>query len=136
MTAKKQPAQITSQVVFLYYDNLEEAAKFYSQVMGFELVEDQGWAKIYQSSASSFIGIVDGARGHHPTRSENSVAIALGVSDVMVWYQHLVDHNVTIKTQPGFHEGIQVEGFFAQDPGGYTIEIQRFAKPELADIFH
>jgi len=104
--------------------------------MGFELVEDQEWAKIYQSSASSFIGIVDGARGHHPTRAENSVAIALAVSDVGAWHQHLVDHNVTIKTEPAFHEGIQVEGFFAQDPGGYTIEIQRFAKPELLDVFH
>ena len=136
MTKIAPPTAITSQVLFLYYEDMEQITRFYGEIMGFKLVEDQGWAKIFRVTDGAFIGAVDGSRGHHPVRTENSVAVALAVSDVQAWYKHLVAHNVTIKTEPKFHEEIQVEGFFAKDPGGYTIEIQRFAKPELADIFH
>ncbi len=130
------PTKVTSQVVFLYYDDLTATDIFYREVMGFELVEDQGWAKIYRVRDGAFIGCVDGKRGHHPTRPENSVAISLAVSDVEAWHNHFVANDVTIKTEPGFSEELQVGGFFAADPGGYTIEIQTFAKPNLQAIFH
>ncbi len=131
-----QPTPITSAVVWLYYDDLDKMHDFYHGVMGLELVEVQDFAKIYRISGDSFVGAVDGKRGHFPVRDENSVAIAFCVSDVPAWHDYLVSKGIAIKTKPGFSEALQVEGFFAVDPGGYTFEIQRFAKPNLEPLFH
>ena len=133
----KPPTIVTSQVVWLYYSDLDQMHDFYHGVMGFEMVEHQvGMARIYQITENAFVGAVDGSAGHFPVRDENSVAIAFCVSDVPAWHDHLVAHGITIKSKPGFSEKLQVEGFFAIDPGGYTFEIQRFAKPHLEPLFH
>ncbi len=41
----RTPAAAQSQITFLYYEDLESAARFYEQVMRLELIEDQAWAK-------------------------------------------------------------------------------------------
>jgi hypothetical protein len=43
----KDSASVQSQITFLYYHNLEAAASFHGDVMGFPLREDQEWTKIY-----------------------------------------------------------------------------------------
>lgn len=131
-----QPTAITSAVTWLYYDDLDQMHDFFHGVMGLELVEVQDFAKIYRIAGTAFVGAVDGKRGHFPVQEANSVAIAFCVSDVQAWHDHLVAHGITIKTQPKYSELLQVEGFFAVDPGGYTFEIQRFAKPNLEPHFH
>ena len=128
--------KITSQIVWLYYDDLDKLQEFYEGVMGFELITDQGLARIYRVTENSYIGTVDGVRGIHPVREESSVAIAFGVNDVTAWYEHLVANNVKIRKEPRFVESIQIEAMLAEDPGGYVIEIQRFATPELVEVFH
>jgi hypothetical protein len=40
--------KIKSQITFLYYRDLEPIARFYPEIMGLDLVEDQGWAKIFR----------------------------------------------------------------------------------------
>ena len=37
--------------------------KYYEEVFGYSLVADQGWTKIYQTSPTAFIGLVDECRG-------------------------------------------------------------------------
>ena len=133
---QKTPTPIPSNIIFLYYNDLAPAIHFYEDIMGLTLVEDQTWAKIFRITDGSFIGIVDGTRGHHPARQDNSVTLSFNVADVQAWYDHFVENGVPITIPPQFHESIQVEGFFAKDPGGYTVEIQRFAKLELASVFH
>lgn len=133
---KEESRQIQSQITFLYYNDLQSASDFYAGIMGFELVEDQTWAKIYRSAGGAFIGIVAGERGFHQPRQENSVLITLLVDDVAGWYAHLRDHAVRIVQEMEDRPDIGVRCFFLEDPGGYTLEIQRFLKPELAAIFH
>jgi len=38
-------------VLWMYYRDMEAIQRFYEDVMGFEEVVDQGWAKIYASRA-------------------------------------------------------------------------------------
>ena len=83
----------------------------------------------------AFIGIVDAAQGFHPSRDENSVVISLNVDEVDSWYKHLVDSGVTMLTPPEEHELAPVRSFFFEDPGGYTLEIQRFIRPEERATF-
>ena len=127
---------IQSQITFLYYDDLALVVDFYERVLGFELVEDQQWAKIYRTTSSSFIGLVDGSRGFRKPLADSAVLVTLAVNDVPAWYEHLTAHNVKILREPTVHDDIQVHCFFFEDPGGYAYEVQQFLKPELADIFH
>jgi len=125
-----------SQITFLYYPELDPIAAFYENVLGFERVEDQGWAKIYRTSASGFIGIVAGERGFRQPNPDSAVLCTLVVDDVPGWYAHLQQHNVNILRKPQIYDDIQVHCFFFADPGGYAFEVQQFLNPELAEIFH
>jgi len=127
---------IQSQITFLYYDDLAPIAEFYQDILGLELVEDQQWAKIYQISQTSFIGIVDGAHGFRKPKPESAVLCTFAVPDIMEWYDHLVAHDVKILREPNTYDEIQVKCFFFEDPGGYAFEVQTFLKPELSKIFH
>jgi predicted enzyme related to lactoylglutathione lyase len=124
-----------SQITFLYYGDLATPAAFYGDLLGLELVIEQEMARIYRTIGQAFLGIVDGSLGRHKVRQENSVVISLTVDKVDSWYEHLVSSGVKILTEPQDHERAPVRSFFFEDPGGYTIEIQEFKRPEDRVIF-
>lgn len=128
--------QIQSQITFLYYPEIEPIASFYQDTMGFELVEDQQWAKIYRLGGNGFLGIVAGDKGFCQPQEQNAVLVTLVVDDVPGWYNYLKDRGVTLLTGLQHREDIQIRCFFFQDPGGYSFEVQQFLKPDLAAIFH
>ena len=127
---------VRAQITFLYYDDLEPIDEFYREVMQLELVEDQGWAKIYSVSGNAFGGIVCGPRGFHKAQEKNAVLITLVVDDVFGWYDYLKDKGVKLLTEVKEVKEIQIRAFFMEDPGGYSVEIQQFLNPEVARIFH
>lgn len=128
--------EVRAQITFLYYDDLEPADEFYREVMQLELVEDQGWVKIYSVKGNAFVGIVCGERGFHQPQEENAVLITLVVDDVFGWYDYLKGKGVKLLTEVREVKDIQIRAFFVEDPGGYSIEIQQFLAPEVARIFH
>jgi catechol 2,3-dioxygenase-like lactoylglutathione lyase family enzyme len=132
----KNSASVQSQITFLYYHDLQAAASFYGDVMGFELIEDQQWAKIYCVRKNAFLGIVAGEKGFHQPQERNAVLVTLVVDDVPGWYAYLKSRGVRMLSQVQHREEIQIRCFFFKDPGGYTLEIQQFLKPHLAGIFH
>jgi catechol-2,3-dioxygenase len=134
--ANLTPAAAQSQITFLYYRDLESAARFYEQVIGLELIEDQTWARIYRVSGTAFIGIVAGDKGFCQPQQYNAVCITLLVDDVEAWYSYLQKQDVRFLTGLQDKPEIQVRCFFIEDPGGYALEIQRFLRPDLARIFH
>ena len=127
---------ISSQITFLYYRDLAPAQRFYKEILGLEIVEDQGWAKIYQVNGTAFVGLVDEAHGSLKAQPESAVMLTFVVEDVPSWYAHLQENGVTIRREYGRSTAIQIEYFFAEDPGGYVLEFQRFLKPELAEVFN
>ncbi len=127
---------IHSQITFTYYTDLQPAADFYGRVLGLELVEDQGWAKIYRVDQGAFVGIVDGSHGFCRPQPHNAVLITLLVNDVAGWYEYLQERGVKLLTAVGERADIQVRNFFLEDPGGYALEIQQFLDPAVAAIFH
>jgi len=145
-------ASIQSQITFLYYDDLRQAEEFYGQVMGFELVEDQRWAKIYRVSGNVFVGVVAGEKGFRRPQSYNAVLLTLVASDVPqsynavlltlvasdvdAWYDRLLKAGVKLLTDVQDKEDIQIRCFFFEDPGGYALEVQQFLRPDLVEIFH
>ena len=130
------PLAIASQITFLYYQNLAKAQQFYEEILGLERVEDQGWAKIYRVNGTAFVGLVDEAHGSLKAQPENAVMLTFVVEDVLGWYQYLREKRVKIRQEYGRSETIQIEYFFAEDPGGYVLEFERFLKPELTAVFN
>jgi predicted enzyme related to lactoylglutathione lyase len=132
----QKPSKIQSQITFLYYPDIEPISNFYQEVLGLELVEDQGWAKIYRTSGNAFVGVVAGNKGFHQPQEKNAVLVTLAVADVLAWYDYLKGKGVKLLTEITHSEEIQVTCFFFEDPGGYTYEVEQFLKPELGSIFH
>ena len=128
-----QPVQ--SQITFLYYRELEPIAAFFEEVLGFEIVEDQAWAKIYRVAGQAFLGIVAGDKGFHQPQDSNAVLITVVVDDAAQWYDYLKGSGVQMLTGLQDRKEIQIRCFFFQDPGGYTFEVQQFLRPEPAKIF-
>lgn len=120
-------------ITFFYYDDLQAAADFYEHVLGLELVLDQGMARIYRIGGHSYFGIVDGTRGHLQAQPHSAALLTLVDEDVAGWHQRLRAAAV-----PGISEilrGNYCEHFFFTDPGGYSVEIQRFYNPDVAALF-
>jgi lactoylglutathione lyase len=127
---------VQSQITFLYYRDLEPIARFYQEIMGLDLVEDQGWAKIFRVSGNAFLGIVDEEKGFHKAQEKNAVLITFAVNDVFRWREYLESKGVKMLTDIIESEEIQVRCFFCEDPGGYAVEIEQFLRPGTVEIFH
>ncbi len=127
---------IDGQITFFYYPDLEAAVEFYQQLMGFELVEDQKWTKIYRVTGSSYLGIVTGEKGFLKPQKHNAVLLTLLTQDVNEWYERLKSKGVKLLTGIQKKLDIQVRCFFLEDPGGYALEIQQFLNPAQAKLFH
>lgn len=120
-------------ITFFYYDDILAVAPFYEDVLGFELVLDQGMARIYRIAGQCYFGIVDGNRGHLKHQEKSAVLLTIVAQDVEGWHAKLKAAGV-----PGLSEllrGRFCEHFFFEDPAGYAIEIQRFHNPDVAKLF-
>lgn len=120
-------------ITFFYYPDLAAVIPFYEGTLGFELVLDQGMARIYRIGRSSYFGIVDGQRGHLAHQPKSAVLLTMVVADVAAWHARMREAGVA-----GLGEilaGNYCEHFFFEDPQGYAIEIQRFRNPDVASLF-
>jgi hypothetical protein len=126
---------ISSQITFLYFDDLVSVIPFFEETLKLELITEQDAARIYRMAGNAFIGIVDGAAGHWQARAENAVLVSLVVDDVQEWYDYLKDAGVRLLTGIKRPEIAPVECFFFEGPGGYHFEIQRFLDPETANAY-
>ena len=119
-------------IMFFYYDDIHAVVPFYEQVLGFELVLDQGMARIYRAG-SGYLGIVDGNRGHLRYQEKSAVLLTIVVEDVPGWHARLQAAGVSKLSS--LLRGRFCEHFFFEDPHGYAIEIQRFHDPAIAALF-
>ncbi len=120
-------------ITFHYYPDLSAVIPFYEEVLGFELVLDQGMARIYRMAPNSFFGIVDGNRGHLRHQPRSAALLTLVVPDVAAWHARLAAAGVP--KLGAVQRGPQIEHFFLEDPAGYAIEVQRFLDPAVAALF-
>lgn len=130
---EERPA-LSQQVTFLYAEDTEASWRFYEEVMGLELVQDQGSCRIYEAAPGgrAFLGV---CRARAPRASDNprvvgGVVFTFVTDAVDAWYAHLKAKGVAIPNAPALSEQYRVYHFFFHDPAGYTLEIQRFDRPD------
>lgn len=109
-------------VTWLYYQDLQEALQFYEEVIGLQLVVDQGWAKVYPLGGETYIGLVDECRGMHQFSAEKAVKFSIGLSDFEGWQAYAQEREpMQLLNQEPLPEakGKTMSGI---DPGGYILE--------------
>lgn len=123
----------STSITFFYYPDLSAVIPFYEQTMGFELLVDQGLARLYRIAPGSHFGIVDGNRGHLRHQPRSAALLTLVVADVAAWHERLAAAGApklgAVQRNP------RIEHFFLEDPAGYAIEVQRFLDPAVAALF-
>lgn len=120
------PGGFEANITWLYYRDLPRAMRFYQQVMGLTLTVDQGWAKVYQVSPTSFVGLVDETRGMHRASETKPVALAFVTSRVDDWHRWLTSNGVVTRGEAKDSANLPIRGFVALDPEGYTLEFETF----------
>jgi len=114
---------LKSQITFIYVSDLERSREFYEDLLGLELVLDQGSCRIVRMVQDAYLGYcsVDGHK-----RGGEGVLLTLVTDDVDEWYQYLKDHDVNITDPPKHNPSYGIYHFFFLDPDGYRWEIQKF----------
>lgn len=129
------PGRVQANITWLYYKDLAGAMRFYEQVIGLTLTVDQGWAKVYQVSPTSFVGLVDEAQGMHRASETKPVALAFVTDRVDEWHRWLASRGVRLRGEARDSARLPIRGFVALDPEGYTLEFETFRDdPQNAKI--
>jgi len=123
-----RPRELTVQatVLWLYYEELAPLEAFWEGLLGAELLVDQGWAKVYQASATGFVGLVDGARGLHEATEDKAVTVSFLTRDIDGWHAWVQERGLELRAAEIGEERSRVRTFVAYDPGGYFLEWDTF----------
>lgn len=68
-------------ITWTYHQDLLAMENYYNEVFGYQMVADQGWTKIYQTSSTGFIGLVDERRGMENYADQKAVKLEWRVKD-------------------------------------------------------
>lgn len=112
-------------IAFLPTRDLEATTRFYRDALGLPLVLDQGACRLFRVSPNGFIGFCERA----PCREADKVVLTLVTQEVEAWHARLAELGIAldgpVRANPAFH----IDHFYAEDPNGYRIEVQRFHDP-------
>lgn len=117
---------IDQQVTFLYTRDLESSARFYEEVLGLDLVLDQGSCRIYRISESGFLGFCQREEVPLPPKG---IIFTLVTTAVDEWYEYLCARGVVFDNSPVLNSDYNIYHCFLRDPNGYVLEIQQFLDP-------
>ncbi len=118
-SAGQSGLSINSGITWFYYKSIWQMEHFYQDVLGLELVCDQGWAKIYKSSETGFIGLVDEKRGMHSFSQEKAVKLSFLLDDTKSWLEYVQKNSNLKLTTDQTTDNNRFDGL---DPEGYLME--------------
>jgi catechol 2,3-dioxygenase-like lactoylglutathione lyase family enzyme len=114
------------QITFVQVEDLKQTHEFYAELLGLELVKDQGPCRIYRVGEDAFLGFCDHGDGPSP----DGVILTLVRDDVDDYCEALQNRGVEFESGPTDNETFQIRQAFIRDPDGYLVEIQRFKDPD------
>lgn len=118
-----QPGGFDAQITFLTVADLDRAATFYGDVLGLELVRDQGACLIYRVTEAAYLGVCS----HRPPDPGGTI-VTLVTDDVDAWAARVVQAGHAVEG-PSANDRFGIRHCFVHDPDGHLVEIQRFDDP-------
>ena len=121
---------ISQSIVLTYTDDLEQASRFFREVMELDFVVDQGACHIFRLTAESYLGVC-----RLPDRPQAKVGVTISIvsDDVDGWHDFLIAKGVSFVRQPAASSDFGVYSALFLSPDGYRIEIQRFDDTDWHD---
>lgn len=115
---------IESCITFLPVSNLDRTVRFYTEVVGLRIHQDQGGCVIFDCGQGywGFCQYDDGRA------LATGVCLSLncsGTEEVDAQYRRLTEAGVETMGAPAMHPKFAVYSFFFHDPDGYLLEFQR-----------
>jgi len=126
--------QLTSQITFLYFDDLKRAKEFFTDTLGLEIVYDPGWACVFRTGKGAYIGAVDAKGGSIEVGTRGGFLISLTVNNIEEVWEDLNAKGLSVPEIKKVKE-IALNSFIFTGPEGYKFEIQQFTSGELRSIF-
>jgi predicted enzyme related to lactoylglutathione lyase len=123
-----EKGNISEQVIFLYYADIEEPARFYQSILGFEPTLELDWVRILKTNQGASVGLVDESKGSLKSSGDKPVMLSWVTDDVDGWHEYLKEKGVKILSTPSNNEEAGIRAFLFQDPGGYTLEFFQWTR--------
>lgn len=121
-----------SSITFLYYNDLDYGAHFIESVLQVPMIMDQGFAKVYQLSTTSYLGIV---QKKEASPYNGDTLISLNTDDVAQEYKRVKELDVKALKDITSFPSIPLRSFFFQDDEGHRFEIQEFIDQQDRERF-
>lgn len=119
---------IEANITFLQVADLERSHTFYATGLGLALVLDQGGCRIYRVTDTSYLGVCE-----RPDSGSSNVIVTIVSDDVAGWHERFTAAGAKVDGLPRDNPDYRIHHFFAHDPDGHLIEVQRFWDPDWAD---
>lgn len=117
-----------AQITFLPCSDLGQSREFYSDVLGLELVLDQGACLIWRVAGDAYVGVC----GRDEFTPSDGVILTIVTDHVDDTCERVLAAGWTIMSGPQQNEEFDIYQAFVHDPDGNVIEIQRFDDPSWA----
>ena len=128
--------QLTSNITFLYFNDLEAAKPFFEEVLGLEKAYDPGWAAVYRLRDKAFLGAVDNHSGSIQVTSTDRVLISLTVDNIEEVHESLKgSRGVEGLSEIKQVKDLALKSFFFTGPEGYHFEVEQFTSGALSELF-
>ncbi len=115
---------ISQTITWVYTNDLDATCRFYVDVLGLDLLRDEGAARIYRTSGNGAVGVCQAIGGR--IVEPKGGMITLVTDDVDGWYVRLSAAGAATQGPPEKIEQFGIYAFLAEDPNGYLIEFQQF----------
>lgn len=108
-------------IIFLKVSDLERSHRFYGEGLGLQLVLDQGGCRIYRLRDGAFLGVCERAGA-----GSSNVIVTFVTDDVAGWHRKMAGAGAGLDGPPRDNPEYGIHHFFATDPDGHLLEVQRF----------
>ncbi len=112
---------IDAHITFLKVADLEASSAFYGDGLRLTMVLDQGGCRIFALTDSAFLGVCE-----RPGEAASNVMVTFVSEDVIGWHERFVAAGAAVDGPPRDNADYRIFHFFATDPDGHTLEVQRF----------
>lgn len=121
-------AEVSGFIGFYPTADLVRTRAFYEHGLGLRLVRDQERCLIFQVVVGSYLGF---CLSDEPMDEHRGLGLILTwlVDDVDRVYEALLKLGCDLEGPPQVSERYRIYHFFARDPNGYRLEMQRFLEP-------
>ena len=127
--SRGEPPAIAGQITFLYYKDIDRAARFYKRLLGRAPEMTPDWVRLFPLNPTATLGLVNATGGALRPAAEKPVMVTIvvdGTRAVDRWYDRVRAQNIPIveeRKTTRLDDRRSIHAFMFNDTEGYRIEI-------------